>query len=87
MASSSARSEVVSVETVTGIPEPSNSQATTPEQVAVDQPRIPLIQPLRSRDFRLVFAGESISMLGDQCHIGVAWGLPARMQEVESLPA
>ena len=74
MASSSAPSEIVSTETVTSISEPSNAHTATPEPVAVGGPRIPLILPLRGRDFRLVFAGESISMLGDQFHVvALAW--------------
>ncbi len=33
-----------------------------------------LLRPLRLRDFRLLFAGESISMLGDQFHfVALAW--------------
>jgi MFS family permease len=33
-----------------------------------------LLQPLRQRDFRLVFTGESISLLGDQFHfVALAW--------------
>ncbi len=33
-----------------------------------------LIQPLRIRDFRLLFAGETVSVLGDQFHfIALAW--------------
>ena len=33
-----------------------------------------LLQPLRLRDFRLVFAGETISVLGDQFHfVALAW--------------
>jgi MFS family permease len=33
-----------------------------------------LLQPLRVRDFRLVFGGESISVLGDQFHfVALAW--------------
>ncbi len=33
-----------------------------------------LAQPLRERDFRLVFTGESISLLGDQFHfVALAW--------------
>ena len=42
---------------------------------APDKPRGPaLLQPLRLRDFRLVFTGESISLLGDQFHfVALAW--------------
>ena len=33
-----------------------------------------LLQPLRLRDFRMVFAGESISLIGDQFHfVALAW--------------
>ena len=33
-----------------------------------------LVQPLRVRDYRLVFAGETISVLGDQFHfVALAW--------------
>ena len=33
-----------------------------------------LLQPLRPRDFRLVFTGESISLIGDQFHfVALAW--------------
>lgn len=40
--------------------------------VATAGPR--LTQPLRERDFRLVFTGESISLLGDQFHfVALAW--------------
>ena len=59
-----------------------------PESVAIPETDIPLpatadtaprtrfalIQPLRQRDFRLVFGGESISLLGDQFHfVALAW--------------
>jgi MFS family permease len=42
---------------------------------APDEPRGPaLLQPLRLRDFRLVFTGESISLVGDQFHfVALAW--------------
>ena len=40
----------------------------------VARSRFALIQPLRERDFRLVFSGESISLLGDQFHfVALAW--------------
>ena len=33
-----------------------------------------LLQPLRRRDFRLVFSGETVSLIGDQFHfIALAW--------------
>ena len=33
-----------------------------------------LLRPLRVRDFRLIFAGETISVLGDQFHfVALAW--------------
>jgi MFS family permease len=40
-----------------------------------EPPRGPaMLQPLRLRDFRLVFSGESISLLGDQFHfVALAW--------------
>ena len=38
----------------------------TPEQEPASGPS--LLQPLRLRDFRLIFSGESISLLGDQFH-------------------
>lgn len=42
------------------------------EALASTGPR--LTQPLRERDFRLVFTGESISLLGDQFHfVALAW--------------
>ena len=34
-----------------------------------------LLQPLSQRDFRLVFTGESISLLGDQFHFVALAGL------------
>jgi MFS family permease len=43
--------------------------ATSPIVTPEEPPRGPVIlQPLRLRDFRLVFTGESISLLGDQFH-------------------
>lgn len=36
--------------------------------------RFALLEPLRLRDFRLVFGGETVSMLGDQFHfVALAW--------------
>lgn len=36
--------------------------------------RLPLLEPLRIRDFRLVWFGESISLLGDQFHyVALSW--------------
>jgi hypothetical protein len=36
--------------------------------------RLPLFAPLRFRDFRLVWFGESISLLGDQLHyVALSW--------------
>ena len=49
---------------------------TTPAALPDTAPRtrFTLIQPLRQRDFRLVFSGESISLLGDQFHfVALAW--------------
>ncbi|HEY7525980.1 MAG TPA: hypothetical protein VIA82_04030, partial [Candidatus Limnocylindria bacterium] len=44
----------------------------TPEEPAESGPV--LLQPLRLRDFRLVFSGESISLIGDQFHfVALAW--------------
>jgi hypothetical protein len=45
------------------------------ERTSRPQPgRFALVQPLRSRDFRLMFSGETISMLGDQFHfVALAW--------------
>lgn len=46
--------------------------AATPEAVAGSTgvaARVPLIAPLAGRDFRLVWFGEGISLLGDQFHI------------------
>ena len=55
------------------VPESTETHATT---VSSPSPgaRFALIQPLRERDFRLVFSGESISLLGDQFHfVALAW--------------
>src|SRR4029078_1671353 len=36
--------------------------------------RLPLVAPLAGRDFRLVWLGESVSLLGDQFNtVGLAW--------------
>ena len=44
----------------------------TPEEPTSGGPAI--LQPLRLRDFRLVFTGESISLIGDQFHfVALAW--------------
>ena len=44
----------------------------TPEQPPTAGPNI--LQPLRERDFRLVFTGETISLIGDQFHfVALAW--------------
>ena len=41
---------------------------------ATHRARFSLLQPLRQRDFRLVFSGESVSLLGDQFHfVALAW--------------
>jgi MFS family permease len=82
MASSSAWSETVNQET-TAIPEtepvaPASAPAATAAaaESAAGSPRSrwALIQPLRVRDFRLLFSGESISLLGDQFHfVALAW--------------
>jgi hypothetical protein len=35
---------------------------------------LPLLRPLANRDFRLLFSGEAISVLGDQFHfVALAW--------------
>ncbi|HEX6475252.1 MAG TPA: MFS transporter [Candidatus Limnocylindria bacterium] len=48
-----------------------DAPVTTPEE---QQNGPAMLQPLRLRDFRLVFAGESISLIGDQFHfIALAW--------------
>jgi MFS family permease len=42
--------------------------------VAAAEPGPALLQPLRNRDFRLLFTGESISLIGDQFHfVALAW--------------
>lgn len=44
----------------------------TPEEPLTTGPAI--LQPLRLRDFRLVFTGEGISLIGDQFHfVALAW--------------
>jgi MFS family permease len=51
----------------------SNPDALEPE-IAAERGRFPLLEPLRGRDFRLVFGGESVSPLGDQFHfVALAW--------------
>ncbi|HEX6655356.1 MAG TPA: MFS transporter [Candidatus Limnocylindria bacterium] len=55
----------------------STTTATTPV-AAPEEPVSPkgpaIFQPLRLRDFRLVFTGESISLIGDQFHfVALAW--------------
>jgi len=66
----------VNPETV-AIPEtdtPLTAPADTAPADTAPQARVSLIQPLRQRDFRLVFSGESISLLGDQFHfVALAW--------------
>ena len=47
---------------------------TEPAQPAQRSGRFAILGPLRLRDFRLVFGGESISLLGDQFHfVALAW--------------
>jgi len=47
---------------------------TEPAQPAQRGGRFAVLGPLRLRDFRLVFGGESISLLGDQFHfVALAW--------------
>lgn len=49
-------------------------QAAEPTLAAAPRERLPLIGPLRNREFRLVFSGETISVLGDQFHfVALAW--------------
>ena len=53
--------------------EPASASVAAPAGVA-SRSRWALIQPLRVRDFRLLFSGESISLLGDQFHfVALAW--------------
>ena len=53
---------------------PLTAPADTAPADTAPQARVSLIQPLRQRDFRLVFSGESISLLGDQFHfVALAW--------------
>jgi len=48
------------------------ASVAAPEEPAGSGPA--LLQPLRLRDFRLVFTGESISLIGDQFHfVALAW--------------
>jgi MFS family permease len=73
MASSSAWSDIVNTETISATPEASDS-STTAGVATPQRSRLALIQPLRERDFRLVFSGESVSLLGDQFHfVALAW--------------
>ncbi|HEY7464241.1 MAG TPA: MFS transporter [Candidatus Limnocylindria bacterium] len=54
------------MESVTATP------VATPEEPVASGPAV--LQPLRKRDFRLVFLGESISLIGDQFHfVALAW--------------
>ncbi len=49
-----------------------SSAAPAPTQSGESGPA--LLQPLRVRDFRLVFSGETVSLLGDQFHfVALAW--------------
>lgn len=51
---------------------PATNPVATPEEPAAGGPA--MLQPLRLRDFRLVFSGESISLIGDQFHfVALAW--------------
>jgi MFS family permease len=53
--------------------EPVTSVAPAPEAPTARR-RFGLLDPLRAHDFRLVFSGETISMLGDQFHfVALAW--------------
>ena len=48
---------------------------TTPVTAPEEPQRGPaMLPPLRLRDFRLVFVGETVSLIGDQFHfIALAW--------------
>ena len=61
--------------TTTPTTTPSPADETAVESVEVGTERgSALLQPLRLRDFRLVFTGESISLIGDQFHfVALAW--------------
>jgi MFS family permease len=73
MASSSAWSDIVNPETIATTSEPSITPAASVTAVTT-RSRFALIQPLRERDFRLVFSGEGVSLLGDQFHfVALAW--------------
>src|SRR5579859_3381215 len=53
---------------------PMSAEASGHEAGAPRRRRVPLIEPLLGRDFRLMFAGESVSLLGDQFHfVALAW--------------
>ncbi len=56
-------------------PTPDSLAATPQIDISARPVRGPsLLQPLRERDFRLVFSGETISVLGDQFHfVALAW--------------
>src|SRR5512142_373332 len=72
MASSSAWSEIeMTAEPI--YPTAATDELRSPtEEVRESGPR--LLLPLKARDFRLVFSGETVSMLGDQFHfVALAW--------------
>jgi MFS family permease len=61
--------DVAVAEPVPAVPSP----AVAAPAVAAPE-RAGMLEPLRHRDFRLVFSGETISLLGDQFHfIALAW--------------
>lgn len=49
-------------------------EPTVTAPAAQPRERLPLLGPLRIRDFRVLFSGETISVLGDQFHfVALAW--------------
>ena len=55
-------------------PSPPVEEPSSPLRGVAPSERVPLLAPLRIRDFGLVFSGETISMVGDQFHfIALAW--------------
>jgi MFS family permease len=50
------------------------TELTQPAGAIARVTRLPLLAPLRTRDFRLVWFGESVSLLGDQFHyVALSW--------------
>ncbi len=59
-------------ETATSPAEAKNRATSASTQRDESGPR--LVRPLRTRDFRLIFSGETVSLLGDQFHfVALAW--------------